>query len=533
MTHARTARRVLPAALIAALVAAVPAAAAPPASAPPAAAPAGAATAKPAPTGAPAPKPAPADAPASKPAPVAGTPRSGKGKRKPRIKRVGGPVRRAWPARGASPRSRPPTALTRWLARQVGPREPLPCVRRPLRVRARCAAREEEASRAPSAPRAIAASTGAKRVETVAIPVAADPSVPAGLKLIRSFDIPADDPDYDRLLNWAWTYDSAAAAVAFASVGQRDQAARLLDQLSALQRKDGSIEFAFDVASGEAARQIRAGTVAWTGIAFVDAGQQFGEKTYLDNARLAADYLLGLRNDSGLVRGGPDVTWVSTQHNLLAYIFLSNLAQYLSELGDGRGAAKYQEAAEVIAKGIDRELVVRDPGTLWHFRQGAGDDVVPLDTQAIGVVYAAFRNDWDLAKQAYVFAQENFAVADRSIALSKDPATFNLTYEAKGPFSGYRPYLGKGAPDVLWFEGTAEMRFVSAFIGADTSALDASMKSWWEVTREKGLPPLGADRTVTDSRYNEYHVWPTSAAGAWTVLSRQSDDTEWAKQALE
>jgi hypothetical protein len=81
---------------------------------------------------------------------------------------------------------------------------------------------------------------------------------------------------------------------------------------------------------------------------------------------------------------------------------------------------------------------------------------------------------------------------------------------------------------VLWFEGTAEMRFVSTAIGQPTDKLDASMNAWWDVTRKQGLAPLGADRTVTDNPYNEYHVWPTAAAGAWTVLSRATKDTDWA-----
>jgi hypothetical protein len=32
----------------------------------------------------------------------------------------------------------------------------------------------------------------------------------------------------------------------------------------------------------------------------------------------------------------------------------------------------------------------------------------------------------------------------------------------------------------------------------------------------------------TNNPYNEYHVWPTAAAGAWTVLSGASNDTDWA-----
>ncbi len=376
--------------------------------------------------------------------------------------------------------------------------------------------------------RASAARSGAKssQSERVALRLSTGARI-SSLQLIRSFDIPIDDPSYERLLNWSWTYDSAVAATAFASVGLQDQAGRLLDQLAALQRKDGSIEFAFDVQTGESSGTVRAGSVAFDAIAFSDYDSAFGSTLYLDNARRAVDYLLSLRNEEGLVRGGPDVEWVSTQHNILTVIALMTFSQQLEEQGDEGGATAYREAAAGIIKGIDSRLIVRDGG-LAHFRQGVGDEVVPLDTQALGVIYALFTKDEDLAKQVYEFAHQNFAIDGRSIALSSKRPSYNMTYEAKGPFTGYRPYIGKKAPDVLWFEGTAEMRFVSSFLGQPTDALDASMNSWWDVTREQGLAPLGADRTITNSPYNEYHVWPTAAAGAWTVLSGAAQDTAWA-----
>jgi hypothetical protein len=444
--------------------------------------------------------------------------------------RLGGPVRRAWPAKGAH---RPKTAIARWLARQVGPSKPVSCSKRPGKARSSCIARHRKghASASVAAPiemRASAARRGTKssQSEKVALRLSTGVRI-SSLQLIRSFDIPTDDPSYERLLNWSWTYDSAVAATAFASVGLQEQAGRLLDQLAALQRKDGSIEFAFDVLTGESSGTVRAGSVAFDAIAFSDYDSTFGSTLYLDDARRAADYLLSLRNDEGLVRGGPDVDWVSTQHNILTLIALSTLSQQLEEQGDEGAAAAYSEAAAGIAKGIDSQLIVRDGG-LAHFRQGVGDEVVPLDTQALGVVYARFLGDDDLAKQVYEYAQQNFAIDGRSIALSSKKASYNMTYEAKGPFSGYRPYIGKKAPDVLWFEGTAEMRFVSSFLGQPTEALDASMNSWWDVTRKQNLAPLGADRTITNSPYNEYHVWPTAAAGAWTVLSGAAKDTEWA-----
>ena len=277
------------------------------------------------------------------------------------------------------------------------------------------------------------------------------------LQLIRSFDIPTDDPSYERLLNWSWTYDSAVAATAFASVGLQDQAGRLLDQLAALQRKDGSIEFAFDVQTGESSGTIRAGSVAFAAIAFSDYDSNFGSTLYLDNARRAADYLLSLRNDEGLVRGGPDVKWVSTQHNILTLIALMTLSEQLEEQGDEGAAAAYREAAEGIAKGIDSQLIVRDGG-LAHFRQGVNDEVVPLDTQALGVIYAPFLDDDDLAKQVYEYTQQNFAIDDRSILLSDKKARLQHDLRGQGPVQRLPPLHrqgGAGRPLVRGDRGDA------------------------------------------------------------------------------
>ncbi len=365
----------------------------------------------------------------------------------------------------------------------------------------------------------------ASHTESVLLRTSSDPQ--GSLDLIRSFDIPVDDPSYDRLLNWSWAYDSAVAASAFTSVGDRDQAGRLLDQLAALQRSDGSIEFAFDVETGESSATFRAGAVAFAAMAFSEFDAAFGGNLYLDNARRAANFLLSLRNDEGLVRGGPDVQWVSTQHNILAMIALTGLAGGLKEQHQKELAATYGDAASRIADGIESQLVVRS-GDLAHFRQGVGDETLALDPQALGVIYALSRKDKKLAERVLEYAQSNFAVDGRSIRLSNHLASYNMTYEANGPFSGFRPYLGTGTPDVLWVEGTAEMRLVSALLGESTKNLDASMNAWWDVTRKHGLAPLGADRTVTDNAYNEYHVWPTAAAGAWAVLSAQPKQIDWA-----
>jgi hypothetical protein len=128
-------------------------------------------------------------------------------------------VRRAWPAKGAH---RPKTAIARWLARQVGPSKPVSCSKRPEKARSRCVARPHRKGHAsasiatPIAMRASAARPGTKseQSEKVALRLSTGLRI-SSLQLIRSFDIPTDDPSYERLLNWSWTYDSAVAATAF------------------------------------------------------------------------------------------------------------------------------------------------------------------------------------------------------------------------------------------------------------------------------------------------------------------------------
>src|SRR5262249_1024762 len=145
-------------------------------------------------------------------------------------------------------------------------------------------------------------------------------------QLARSYLIPTDDPSYTRLLNWSWTYDSALTAMSFDAVGDAREAQQLLDQLAALQHTDGSIEIAFDVADGTAENQIRCGGIATVGIAASLYDGDTGSDRYLAMEKRAASYLLSLQGTDGLIRGGPDVSWYSTQHNLLAYAFLRLLA---------------------------------------------------------------------------------------------------------------------------------------------------------------------------------------------------------------
>jgi Ice-binding-like len=165
--------------------------------------------------------------------------------------------------------------------------------------------------------------------------------------------------------------------------------------------------------------------------------------------------------------------------------------------------------------------VVDDSGT--HFLEGLNDTTEALDVQALGAMYLQGTGQSALAAQVLAYAQKTFAISNRSITESADPSTYNLTYSAAGPFSGYAPYAGPGAPDVLWADGSGEMLLAEAALGQNTTVLAKSVADWAAITQGSDEGPLQSDRTVTsDSLDVQYHVWPAATTAAWTVLSESA-----------
>ncbi len=307
----------------------------------------------------------------------------------------------------------------------------------------------------------------------------------------------------------SWTYDSAVAAIAFDSYGATLAAQQLLDQLKALQRTDGSLDFAYDVSDGDSVQQFRTGTIAWVGYAAMLHKQRTGNGKYNSLISGVADWLLERQSaTTGLLTGGPDVSWVSTQNNMVAYLFFSALAT------DPVGSLKASDvtaAANKIAGGIDSRLTITPATGQLGFVQGINDALRPLDAQTLGVMYLLARNRAADAAKVRAYIDASFKVTNRTIAKSSASSTYNMTYAAGGPFTGYRPYA-TGGPDVLWEEGTAQALVATDVLGQDDTAQNLALAAWGAVG------PLQSDRTVTSS-VNEYHVWPASAAASWMMLA--------------
>jgi hypothetical protein len=403
--------------------------------------------------------------------------------------RVGGDVSVAWPK---SKKGKPSEALAKYLAEQVGALRPPSKPKESVTVRA--------------ASTTVGGSSGAATIQ-------GGGSLSQPLRLVRSFDIPRNDPAYDRLLNVSFTYDSALAAAAFSTLKDKAQAEQLLDQLKALQRTDGSIDYAFDTLTGASDPHFWAGTIAWTGYAAEAYRTAFKSNKYGSVSDGVKNWLISQQLPNGLIKGGPTVSWASALHNFVAWNFFTTYAANNS--GSKRNEAL--TAASKIQNGIDNHLTVNDSSGL-RFKQGLDDPVYSLDAQAFGIMHLVARGRTNEAGRVADYMNSNFAISNQSIVKSSDPLTFNETYAATGPFTGYRPYAGVAdVPDVLWMEGTLEARMALAMLRRSTSSLDQSISRWRAVTGTS-VAPLMANRTLT-SRFNEYHVWPVSATASWTLLN--------------
>ena len=250
------------------------------------------------------------------------------------------------------------------------------------------------------------------------------------------------------------------------SVGLRSSAEQLLDQLQALQRADGSLEFAFDTSTGNAAPYYRSGALAWVGLAAAAYKRQYDSDRYDALIGGTIKYLLSLRRTDGLIRGGPDVTWVSTQHNLLAVGFLRDIADQMSSKETLGGYTRSQLVTihTTLSSAIITKLLVVDSSTLAHFKQGLDDAQIPLDVQSLGAMFLKQRGDSKATSVANTI-QAQFPLSARKVA------------GGTASISGYKPFVGTGAPDVISSEGTVQAAVALNRVGISSSTASAAVSS--------------------------------------------------------
>ncbi|SDG82839.1 EndoU nuclease [Planococcus glaciei] len=328
-------------------------------------------------------------------------------------------------------------------------------------------------------------------------------------QLIRSYNVPIDDPvntlGIDRR---SWIYDDALAVMAFSMAGDRSRASAILSSLTQLQNEDGSLAFSYDIYSGPLDERKRSGSIAWVGDSAVKYEETFGDASYRGLALRIADFLLTQQNPStGSIKGGPDVPWYSTEHNIDSYFFFRNL-------GELTGNKKYSSAANRIQHAL---LTYHWNHAEKRFNQGINDPAAALDTNSWGSIFLEAIGRFDLSQTATAYIDQ-FEVNDASMSLSNDENSYNMTYQTSSLLSGYKPY-GAGysdAPNIVWTEGTWGVINLFMRQGKDVSKLVNSMFAMQNADPEGGL-------AYTNEGYApfpyELHVWSSVAATAWQYIT--------------
>lgn len=129
------------------------------------------------------------------------------------------------------------------------------------------------------------------------------------------------------LEDWAFTYDQSLAAMAFAAFGDTGPAANVLEfYRSRAQTDHGGYFNAYDAVDGSPKENVvRVGPNVWIGLAALQYEKKTGDGRFLPMAVRLGDWLAGLQDAEGGVKGGPGVSWYSTEHNLDAYAFFEML----------------------------------------------------------------------------------------------------------------------------------------------------------------------------------------------------------------
>ena len=270
------------------------------------------------------------------------------------------------------------------------------------------------------------------------------------MALVASYSPPAGDPIGDRIRGRAWTYDCALTATALAVRGDSRRCRRDPRPAAGAPAPGRRARRLLRSRGRRPRRALRSGNQAWVGLAALEWRAATRSARHEPLLAGLTRWLLAQREDHGLVRGGPDVSWVSTEHNLEARALFAALG-----------------AADVVAQmdlAIDAELFAGD-----RFRQGLGDDARPLDVQAYGIL-------WLLGQGRTADAAAVERATDATMRV--DGRRVLWPGAAGQTFSGYRPFADKWGPDVLWMEGTLMMRLAKAPQLPICSGSPASTGAW-------------------------------------------------------
>lgn len=173
----------------------------------------------------------------------------------------------------------------------------------------------------------------------------------------------------------AFTYDQALAVIAFSYFKDYESAKKILDFYLSQAKKQQVFYNGYYVSTGEVSEfVIHSGPNLWLGIAVLQYTKLSGDNKYLPLARDIAGWMLKLQKEDkeGGLRGGPQTSWYSTEHNLDGFAFFDILYKVNPEIA-------YRKAAEDILLWL-KNHAYDNPAV--PIKRGRGDATIATDTYA-------------------------------------------------------------------------------------------------------------------------------------------------------
>lgn len=279
--------------------------------------------------------------------------------------------------------------------------------------------------------------------------------------LIASFEGDSELKDF------AFTYDEALSAICFTYFKDYPLAEKILDFYSARQEKSKGFYNGYYVSVDEPAEYvIHSGPSIWIGLAALQYAQATGSNKYLPLAKNIAAWLMKLQDEDEAkgLRGGPKISWFSTEHNLDGFAFFSMLYEITQDNA-------YRDRASQLLVWL-KEHVYDKPDV--PVRRGKGDSSIATDTYAwsIAALGAKRLKSIGMEPEAIIkFAEDNCSVAVNY----SSPAGIKMWIRG---FDFTKPFnIARGA--VISTEWTAQMviayKMLSSYFLANGDAVKAEL----------------------------------------------------------
>ena len=223
--------------------------------------------------------------------------------------------------------------------------------------------------------------------------------------LVMSFEGDRD------IAGWAFTYDQALTIIAYSDFADFARARRILDFFNTQAKRSNGLFFnAYCFSEGSPVEYIvHSGPNIWLGIAVAQYTYKSKDRSFLGLAEdiARAQMQLQTQDSEGGIRGGPEVAWFSTEHNLDAYAFFNMLYKLTNK-------KQYLEARDKVLKWLVNHTYDK---TGIPIKRGKGDATIATDTYA-----------WSIAAVGPAKLEEVGMNPDKIINFAEDNCSVEVSY---------------------------------------------------------------------------------------------------------